>query len=416
MFHDNQNPLDPEYTAVSSEPEGYYETGSIRPPKRHGGLVTAVLLFCIVCGTLVAVRVSRFSGEVTGPSLPSASLPVVDEAGAATQSIVPETLSEAELVISQSPELSDNTPLESGLSLREIYQKVSPSVVSVCASTSAGEIYGSGVIMSDSGYIITSFQIIDQATDVVVTLSDGSEYPGRVVGRDEVSDLAVLYIAADTLPAAEFGDSEKLQAGDTVFAIGYASSPELQSALTDGIISSVSQDLRIQGTELTLLQTTVALGSGNSGGPVINGYGQVVGINVAQVGQHYVTTSSDGLRFALSINTVKEVVDQLVKLGYVPGRPDLGLTLMELDELAQSLYGLPAGLCVTNVDAGTSADRKGVLPGDVILSVEDQRVMCLEDLSQILDGYAPGDEITIILYRSSQKEQLTGTITLVEAR
>lgn len=416
MFHDNQNPLDPEYTAVSSEPEGYYETGSIRPPKRHGGLITAVLLLCIVCGTLVAVRVSRSGREATGPSLPSVSLPVENGAVSATQATVPEALGEAELVISQSPDLADDVPLESGLSMQEIYQKVSPSVVSVCSSTSAGEIYGSGVIMSGSGYIITSFQIIDQAASVVVTLSDGSEYPGQVVGRDEVSGLAVLYIAADGLPAAEFGDSAQLQAGDTVFAIGYTSSPELQSALTDGIISSVSQDLRIQGTTVTLLQTTVALGSGNSGGPVINSYGQVVGINVAQVGQHYVTTASDGLRFALSINTVKEVVDQLVKLGYVPGRPDLGMSFRELDELAQSLYGLPAGLCVTSVDSGSSAGRKGVQPGDVILSVEDQRVMCLDDLSQILDDYAPGDEITITLYRSSQNEQLTGTITVEEAR
>lgn len=428
MFHDNRNPLEPEYTSLNPQKEepysGFYETGNIRPPKSRGGLLTMVLIVCIFCGGLAGgtlLTMGQTGSEPVQPGgLNSATSQIPVDSMTTPASTQPSTQRETgskdtHLQISDTPESVPNVSQEGGLSLQEIYKKVSPSVVSVTAARVSGSSYGTGIIMSGDGYIITNCHVVSDAYALVVTLPDGDQYDACLVGKDSLSDLAVLRIFAENLIPAEFGNSDRVQVGDAVTAIGDPMGPELRGTMTDGIISAINRNLSVQGTELTLMQTTAALNEGNSGGPLINCYGQVVGINTAKVGDDYSAAGVEGLGFAIPINTAKVVVDQLIETGYIPGRPSLGVDLMELDPQYRIFYGLPEGLYITAVGQDSAADAAGLQTGDVILYLDEARIYTQEDLSAFLGEHQPGDQVSITIYRSRKGAKMSGVITLQEA-
>ena len=321
---------------------------------------------------------------------------------AQTESIaLPESQAEGDTVIAlqPSPESVANIPQSDGMSWQDIYEKNIPSVVSISTPSSTG----TGVILSENGYIVTNSHVVADAGDVTVLLSDDRSFSAWIVGDDPISDLAVLRIEVSGLIPAEFGDSEVLRVGDPVAAIGDPLGLELRGTFTDGIISAISRDVTFNGRTMTLLQTNAALHSGNSGGPLVNCHGQVIGINTLKIGAFTDNAGVEGLGFAIPSTTVKEIVDQLVGQGYVSGRPSLGLEGEMLSRFDQYYYGLPAGLYITEVDPESHAHELGIEAGDILISFNHQRVTDQSQLDNLIYSFGIGDTVEAVIYRDGSQ-------------
>ena len=231
------------------------------------------------------------------------------------------------------------------------------------------------------------------------------------MGSDEVSDLAVLRIEAEGLTPAQFGDSAQLRVGDTVVAIGDPLGVEFRGTYTNGIVSAINRDVEVNGRTMTLIQTNAALNSGNSGGPLINCYGQVIGINTMKIGSFTDSAGVEGLGFAIPSTTVKEVVEQLVRQGYVSGRPSLGIEGEALSNFYQYYYRLPAGLYITHVEYGSDAYDLGIEEGDLLISLGDKRITSFDDLKSAILDYEVGDKVQAVIYRGGQQYLLELTLT-----
>ena len=224
---------------------------------------------------------------------------------------------------SDSSNSSDNYDTADGMAGEDIYKKVNPSVVSVISTTSEGTGSGSGVIMSKDGYIITNNHVVDGAQSVSVQLSDGTSLDAKIIGTDEQTDLAVIKVTPTSdLTAAEFGDSDELEPGEYAYAIGSPGGVQFANTITGGRISAINRDLTVNDRVMTLIQTDASINNGNSGGALINKYGQVVGITSAKLsGNAFGSATVEGMGFAIPINTAKDIVDELIQNGYVSGRP-----------------------------------------------------------------------------------------------
>ena len=294
-------------------------------------------------------------------------------------------------------------------SFQEIYRENIPAIVSVRAAGEAGYSWGTGVVMTADGYIITNAHVIQGYSRAEVAFQDGTAYEALLVGKDTPSDLAVLKIDCDGLTPAVFGDSETLEVGDTVLAIGNPLGEELWGTMTDGIISAINRDVHVDGYTMSLLQTTAALNEGNSGGALINEYGQVVGITNLKMGAY--GSLVEGLGFAIPTSTVKAVVDQLIAHGAVTGRPTMGITVSTITAARAEALDIPRGARVESVEPGGPAF--GVLqPGDVIVEANGAAVSSTDDLLTVKSNLAAGDGLTLTLWRSGV--WLERTIILVE--
>ena len=259
---------------------------------------------------------------------------------------------------------------------------------------------GSGVIYSEDGYIITNYHVIEDATSVVVTLSDEQEYEAVIIGADEASDLAVLKIdAGRKLPAAELGNSSELQIGELVVAIGNPLGYD--NTVTDGIVSGLNRQLSDYTDEMTLIQTNAAINSGNSGGALVNGRGEVIGINSAKL----VASNAEGMGFALSIDEVKPLVEQLITQGHV-SRPYMGVTIdsqYQVDEETAERYEIPMGIMIYEVAENSPAERAGLRAGDIIYKVNDTLIQSFDDLSELIDSSQVGDTLRVLANREGKK-------------
>jgi len=310
--------------------------------------------------------------------------------------------------IKPSPDSVLNIPQEGGLGLQEIYAKNIPSVVSISCALPGGSSSGTGVVLTADGYLVTNAHVIEDAVSISVLLTDGRTLSAQLVGMDTVSDLAVLYVNANDLTPAEFGDSSQLKVGDAVAAIGDPLGVELRGTMTDGIISAINRDMNLNGRTVTLIQTNAALNSGNSGGPLINCYGQVIGINTMKIGAFSDSAGVEGLGFAIPSVTVKEIVDQLIRQGYVSGRPALPLDGEWVSLFNQQFRRLPAGLYITQAPADSVISTR-----DILLQIDGVRVTSEDELNAALYQHQAGDTVTLTFYRSGS--QYTTTITLTEA-
>jgi len=313
---------------------------------------------------------------------------------------VPPTSSQegVEIDLQASPEAVANIPQEGGLSLQDIYERNIPSVVSI--STNQGS--GTGVILSEDGYIVTNAHVVEDAAAISIRLTDDRDFSAQLMGYDSISDLAVLRIDAADLIPAQFGDSEILRVGDSVAAIGDPLGVDLRGTNTDGIISAINRDVAMNGRTMTLIQTNAALNSGNSGGPLINCYGQVIGINTMKIGAFADSAGVEGIGFAIPSATVKDIVDQLITQGYVSGRPTLGVLGESLPLFYQHYYRMPAGLYITEVKAGSAAEKCGMEQGDILISVNDSRITDMESLQSAILAYEVGDTVTVTIFRDGQ--------------
>ena len=382
------------YQAPYAEP-----AGQPQPPKkkkgRGKGIVIGLCSVAAACllfagGAVIGHVVSNTGGAPAGGGVTAGSMPTVQ--------------------ISETPEYDpDNYDVVNGLAGEEIYKKVSPSIVSVIATSGSG----SGVIMSEDGYIITNNHVVEGAEQVMVQLSDGTQMPAEIIGTDEQTDLAVLKVEPEgTLTAAEFGNSDELQPGEYAYALGSPGGVQFANTITGGRISAINRDVTINDRVMTLIQTDASINPGNSGGALINKYGQVVGITSAKLSSNAFSEASiEGMGFAIPINTAKEVVDELIVNGYVAGRPSIGISGYNVE----SADGSIAGVQVDSIDSRAKADDEGLQVGDVIVAVDGTPTPTMDDVNEVKEDKKAGDRITLTVYRISTGKRLNVTITLMDA-
>ncbi|MBQ2634725.1 MAG: trypsin-like peptidase domain-containing protein [Oscillospiraceae bacterium] len=312
------------------------------------------------------------------------------------------------------PETAPEFTLQSGkgqreLSLQELYSRCAQSVVGIRAdyADESGYAWGTGIVVSADGLILTNQHVIDLATSATVTLSDGGEYPAKLVGEDVVTDIALLKIQAEGLVPAQFGDSTELQVGESVAAIGNPLSDRFTNSLTDGIVSAINRDVTVDGRQMTLIQTNAALNEGNSGGPLLNRQGQVVGVTNMKMVNYYSEVTVEGIGFAIPSTTVKTVVDQLLAQGSVVGRPGIGITVIPVDRTVSERFDIPRGLYVCDVERSSDAWAQGVRPDDIILKVNGLEVRSSSELIAIRDSLSVGDSLDVTLWRDGQQLRLS---------
>ena len=292
------------------------------------------------------------------------------------------------------------------LTAQEIYQRVNPSVVTVLAQLDGSVSVGTGVIFRSDGYILTNHHVLAGGRDCSITLDTGQSYEARYVAGDERNDLAVLKVELTGLPAATFGDSDQLAVGDRVYAIGNPLGVELRGTLTDGIVSAINRDVWVDGRTMNLIQTNAALNSGNSGGPLINAYGQVVGINTIKMSSDY--SNVEGLGFAIPSASMVRLVNDLLTYGQVQPEPTFGVTVLQTGtRLEDGVWGLE----VLEVTPDSAADLAGIRVGDFILSANGRGVTTSQELLRVRRQLYVGDQVTMELWRDGQRMEVTLTLT-----
>lgn len=303
-----------------------------------------------------------------------------------------------------------------GESIAQVVEGVAPSVVEVTTESAVRDTIlgggvtagaGSGVILTQDGYIVTNHHVIDKAAKIKVRLSNGTSYDARLVGGDEAADIAVLKVDAAGLPAATLGDSDLLRVGDFALAIGNPLG-ELGGTVTNGIISALSRQVLVQGNSMTLLQTNAAINSGNSGGGLFNAAGELIGIvNAKSMG-----SGIEGLGFAIPINNAKPLIDDLITVGYITGRPYLGVNLVTINDAYTAMqYKVQfLGLYVDSVEPGSAAQAAGILAGDCILSADGEKTSTSDQLAGLIASKAVGDRLELQILRNGSTLNLTATL------
>ena len=298
-------------------------------------------------------------------------------------------------------------------STSEIVKKTADSVVEISTESvvtgSFAQQYvqqgaGSGVIISQDGYILTNNHVINGANSVKVRLRDGTEYDATIIGSDSDNDIALLKVNATGLSPATFGDSNSLAVGDYVVAIGNPLG-ELGGTVTDGIISALARKVTIEDTQMTLLQTNAQVNPGNSGGGLFNANGELVGI----VNAKQSATEVEGIAFAIPINNVLDILSVLKEYGYVTGEVDLGIDFTDItsDETA-FYYGVnQTGCYVLSVDSGSNAEKAGVTRGDLVTKVNDTDVSSSSDITTALEKAEVGDTVTFTVSRRGTSKTIS---------
>jgi serine protease Do len=291
-----------------------------------------------------------------------------------------------------------------------------PSVTVILAETAGVRGTGTGIIVSEDGYIVTNYHVVEGARTITVILSSGVEYPAQIVGSDRISDLAVVKIKATGLQPAEFGDSEMMEHGDPVAAIGNPLGIDLRNTITTGVISGVNRDITLEDAAgditMTVLQTNCAVNPGNSGGPLLNQYGQVIGIISSKI-MGGTTRSVEGLGFAIPSSTAVPLMLQLIEDGYIKGRPAIGIIVdTSYNPLVADFYGLPAGVRVTGVNEHSDAFARGLQANDIITHINGAAVQSIGEVNDIKNQFTAGDTLRFTVHRLG--ETLTMDVKLME--
>ncbi len=267
---------------------------------------------------------------------------------------------------------------------------------------------GSGVIISEDGYILTCAHVVSDANNIIVTIDD-VDYTATLIGSDEETDIAVIKIEATGLTAAVLGDSDALSVGESVIAVGNPLG-QLGGSVTQGIVSALNRVIVVDGYEMTLIQMDASVSPGNSGGGLFNMAGELVGIVNAKSS----SSDSEGIGFSIPINSAFELATSLIENGYITGRPELGVIVISIsDTETAAMYGVNAlGIYVYSVNAGSAAEAAGLQAGDRLISIEDVEVSALTDVSDAVEAREVGDVVNLLIARNGQ--MLTVSVTLGE--
>ena len=432
------------YVNYYSDPNG--GDPNKKPKKKHTGLKVAafVLAMVLVSGGSIGV----YEGIRSSNADNSSSI-VASSDSSAAESSTGDSSSSKKSDSSQSWIQLAST--NGSMSVADIVKKVTPSVVGVQSTFSSsngsnnnpmngyGGFFGygsqgnngsqgmtgvgTGIIMSKDGYIVTNAHVIyddeygyGEASSVQIQMSDEeTTYDARIVAYDKEADIAVLKIDADNLTPAEFGDSSSCEVGEMVVAIGNPLGLQFQNTVTCGIISALDRKVTINDNTMTLIQTDTAINNGNSGGPLINSSGQVIGINSAKMSSTYSGEATvEGIGFAIPMSEAKSIVDDLINYGYVTGRPQLGISCQDVTEAVSQAYNIPVGAYIFSVTAGGAADQAGLQPGDVITGIQDQTISTTEELNAVKNQYKAGDTITLTYVRAGETKKVDVTLAEVQ--
>lgn len=306
------------------------------------------------------------------------------------------------------------------LSVAEVANLVSNSVVEITTESVANDMFmrqyvtegaGSGVIISSDGYIATNNHVIEGASKITVRLTDGKEYEAKLIGTDAQTDIAVIKLEGVTLEPVKLGDSSQLAVGDTAIAIGNPLG-ELGGTVTNGIISALDREIVLENQTMTLLQTNAAINPGNSGGGLFNDQGELIGLVVAKSAGSNV----EGLGFAIPANVVEEVVSSIIDVGYVQGRPVLGVSVVNINSAQMAYqYGVSRmGVYIMELTEGTKAEKSGLKVGDCIVAIGDEEITSTSDLTKILQNHEVGDQVKVTISRAGKL--LSADVELSESK
>ncbi len=273
-------------------------------------------------------------------------------------------------------------------------------------STSAAS--GSGFVISDNGYILTNFHVIENSNTITVSLFDGTEYDAALIGYDESNDIAVLKVNAEGLAPVILGDSDNLNVGDPVVAIGNPLG-ELTFSLTSGAVSAMDRTVTMSnGITMELIQTDCAINSGNSGGALFNLFGEVVGITNAKYSSSGTGASIDNIGFAIPMNDVRKIIESIIEKGYI-SKPYIGVSVADVSQESQS-YGLPQGAAIRSIAEDSPAEKSGLNIGDIITKVDDTTITSSAELVSIIGDSEVGQELTLTVYRKGETIELKLTV------
>ena len=378
-----------------------------RKPKKSGGKkgVALVLVCALVSGCM------GVGGAFLGSSLVTKDMPhtVVSDGVSTVMKGVRETS------VLQTQEI-DSSKL---LTASEVYAANVNSTVGILTSAVTTNFWGqqttsaaagSGFILTDTGYIVTNYHVIEGATSVTVTTYDGTEYDAKISGYDESNDVAVLKIEATGLTPVVVGSSSKLNVGDSVVAIGNPLG-ELTFSLTAGAVSALNRDVTLSsGTTMELIQTDCAINSGNSGGALFNMYGEVVGITNAKYSSSGSSSSAsiDNIGFAIPIDDVYDILTSIIEKGYIE-KPYIGVSVLSVSDETQK-YGLPQGASIQSLEDDGPAKAAGLQVNDIITKVDDTDITSSDELVKAIRQYTPGDVATFTVYRQGETLEFQVTI------
>lgn len=391
----DSNVVEPVYNT-----RNYAEKPAEEAPKQKKGGFWKIVALMLVCGLI---------GGAIGAGAAGAAQTAINRKAGTTA-----------IEVSERESVNVETVAVTGakqLSYPELYQANINSVVSINTTITTNVFNqsvqnasaGSGFIITNDGYIVTNYHVIDDASNVKVTLYNGETYEAKIIGGDEDYDVAVIKIEATDLQAVVFGDSSKLRVGEDIAAIGNPLG-QLTFSMSRGIVSSVDRAINVDGTPFNMIQVDCAINPGNSGGPLFNTYGEVIGIVSAKYSS-YSYTSVEGLGFAIPINDVIAMVEDIMENGRVTNRPYFALTAgtVTANYARQNGLAVDSGVLVNSVEAGGAAEKAGLKAGDVIVKVDDKSVESMKELNAIKKSYKAGDTVTVTVNRDGTEVELTLT-------
>ncbi len=358
--------------------------------RKKRGRMAAILVGCLVgvfalafCGYSIYSAIDSSRVEQDNSSSEVSALPGLEHQ---------DTPSDSDTTVSSDGKLSD----------KEIIKKISPAVVGIeCyafGNSFTPSSSGSGIIMTADGYIVTNAHVVEDAAGITVVLENGDAYAAELIGADSDTDLAVLKIEASNLTYAEFGNSDELERGDRVIAIGNPGGTVLAGSTTGGMVSGLNRNINSSSPYSTsYIQVDAAINPGNSGGALVNEYGQVVGINSAKIAE----TDYEGIGFAIPINEALPIIQELMQYGHVTGRAALGIQGYMINEAVAAMRRMPVGFGIEAVDPSSDLASKNVVAGDIITYINDKQVTSYDVLANELAEFKPGDTVKLTIYRSS---------------
>ena len=419
---EDEPPAQSEYTQPDYIPEWTQPTQPEEPEepkkKRRTWLkITALLLALAIVASLGrALLRSAINGLAAHNASGDSAQPAADASGAAS---APESAGEPyQRELTPLPETLPTYDSGKTLTAQEVYginvdavcgiaTEVTTNVFGQTASTA---VVGSGFVLTEDCYVVTNNHVVEGTDNVSVKLHDGSTYPAEVVGGDSLSDVALLKIEAEGLSHVAVGDSDAIAVGEGCIAIGNPLG-ELTFTMTGGYVSALPREINISGKPISMFQTDAAINAGNSGGPLFDMAGNVIGITSAKIsGITGSGASIEGVGFAIPINEALRVVYDLQEYGYVRGRAFLGVTVKELDAATADTYGLPVGPIVQSVVADSCADKAGIAVKDIILAFNGRNVKTYTQLMSALNKCSAGDEVTLRIYRAGAELDVTLTL------
>lgn len=416
-----ETPHDAEKTAE----DGVFGVPVVTREKKHDGRKT-VLILCAVCalvggligGLIAGVIVKKTSGRPEENSLQTVfsetttqSVTTTKTAAVTENTTVKKVPDESTTVKSGTYTSSEDKPsLNLTFSAKEIYQYNVDSVVSIEVSVQGGKGYGTGFIISEEGYIVTNYHVVENAKSILVTLYDDRQYSATIVGYEEMNDIAVLKIEPDgEIHSLIYGVSSDLSVGDAVYIIGNPLG-DLTFTLTTGVVSALNRLVETgNGMEINMFQTDAAVNSGNSGGPVFDEHGYVVGIASAK----YASASIEGLSFCIPIDDVRSMIDEIINKGYVSGKPVIGVSVYDREVtnygFIQSSRSI-SGAKIAAVGSDTAAAKAGLQVGDIIVGLDGEAVTSVSVLRTLLADHRSGDTVRLTVSRNGSQTNLSVTL------